>query len=60
MTVCRQTVEVIRRSVFIRATSTGSAFPVKVGGLRLADGILDRSVHDAHRIEMRGDSMLQE
>ena len=23
----------------------------------MADGILDRLVHDAHRIEMRGDSM---
>jgi len=23
----------------------------------LADGILDRRVHNAHRIEMRGDSM---
>jgi DNA replication protein DnaC len=23
----------------------------------LADGILDRLVHNAHRIEMRGDSM---
>jgi len=28
-----------------------------VNGPALADGILDRLVHDAHRIEMRGDSM---
>jgi DNA replication protein DnaC len=28
-----------------------------VGDPTLADGILDRLVHNAHRIEMRGDSM---
>ena len=29
----------------------------QIGELTLADGILDRLVHNAHRIEMRGDSM---
>ena len=28
-----------------------------IGDPTLADGILDRLVHNAHRIEMRGDSM---
>ena len=28
-----------------------------LSGATLADGILDRLVHNAHRIEMRGDSM---
>ena len=29
----------------------------QIGDPMLADGILDRLVHNAHRIEMRGDSM---
>ena len=29
----------------------------QIGDPTLADGILDRLVHNAHRIEMRGDSM---
>ena len=29
----------------------------QIGDPTLADGILDRLVHHAHRIEMRGDSM---
>ncbi len=29
----------------------------QIGDSTLADGILDRLVHNAHRIEMRGDSM---
>ena len=29
----------------------------QIGAPALADGILDRLVHNAHRIEMRGDSM---
>lgn len=28
-----------------------------IGDPTVADGILDRLVHNAHRIEMRGDSM---
>jgi DNA replication protein DnaC len=31
----------------------------QIGDPTVADGILDRLVHDAHRIEMRGDSMLR-
>ena len=29
----------------------------EIGDPTLADGILDRLVHNAHRIEMKGDSM---
>jgi DNA replication protein DnaC len=29
----------------------------QIGDLTVADGILDRIVHNAHRIELRGDSM---
>jgi DNA replication protein DnaC len=29
----------------------------EIGDPTVADGILDRLVHNAHRIEMRGDSM---
>ena len=29
----------------------------QIGDPTLADGILDRLVHNAHRIEMRGESM---
>jgi len=29
----------------------------QIGDPTLADGILDRLVHNAHRIEIRGDSM---
>jgi DNA replication protein DnaC len=29
----------------------------QIGDSTLADGILDRLVHNAHRIEMRGDSL---
>jgi DNA replication protein DnaC len=29
----------------------------QIGDPTLADGILDRFVHNAHRIEMRGESM---
>ena len=31
----------------------------QIGDPTVADGILDRLVHNAHRIEMRGDSMLK-
>ena len=31
----------------------------QIGDPTLADGILDRLVHNAHRIEMRGESMLK-
>ena len=46
----------------VRSTILTSQLPVarwheKIGDPTLADGILDRLVHNAHRIEMRGDSM---
>jgi DNA replication protein DnaC len=46
----------------VRSTILTSQLPVsrwheQVGDPTLADGILDRLVHNAHRIEMKGDSM---
>ena len=46
----------------VRSTIRDFATPVsrwheQIGDPTLADGILDRLVHNAHRIEMRGDSM---
>ena len=46
----------------VRSTVLTSQLPVarwheRIGDPTLADGILDRLVHNAHRIEMRGDSM---
>jgi len=46
----------------VRSTILTSQMPVarwheQIGDPTLADGILDRLVHNAHRIEMRGDSM---
>jgi len=32
-------------------------YPQTIGNPTLADGILDRLVHNAHRIAMRGESM---
>ena len=45
-----------------RSTILTSQLPVskwheQIGDPTLADGILDRLVHNAHRIEMKGDSM---
>jgi DNA replication protein DnaC len=45
-----------------RSTILTSQLPVtrwheQIGDPTAADGILDRLVHNAHRIEMRGDSM---
>jgi DNA replication protein DnaC len=45
-----------------RSTILTSQLPVarwheQIGDATSADGILDRLVHNAHRIEMRGDSM---
>jgi DNA replication protein DnaC len=46
----------------VRSTILTSQLPVsrwheQIGDPTLADGILDRLVHNAHIIEMRGDSM---
>jgi hypothetical protein len=38
-------------------TKAVNGFPWGGDDPTLADGILDRLVHNAHRIEMRGDSM---
>jgi hypothetical protein len=53
---------VVPRPCRVRSTILTSQLPVsrwheQVGDPTLADGILDRLVHNAHRIEMRGDSM---
>jgi DNA replication protein DnaC len=45
-----------------RSTVLTSQVPIakwheQIGDPMLADGILDRLVHNAHRIEMKGDSM---
>jgi IstB-like ATP binding protein len=42
-----------------RAEAAGVTWPLGEDPT-LADGILDRLVHNAHRIEMRGDSMRKE
>jgi DNA replication protein DnaC len=46
----------------VRSTILTSQLPVscwheQIGDPTLSDGILDRPVHNAHRIEMRGESM---
>ena len=46
----------------MRSTVLTSQLPVsrwdeQIGDPTLADGILDRLAHNAHRVEMRGDSM---
>ena len=45
--------------VTVSATAPPACPPIarKPGDPTLADGILDRLVHNAHRIEMKGDSM---
>ena len=49
----------------VRSTILISQLPVsrwheQIGDPTLADGIFDRLVHNAHRIEMRGDSMRED
>jgi DNA replication protein DnaC len=61
--------EVPLRSRYTQSASHGSSIltsqlPIlrwheQIGDPTLADGILDRLVHNAHRIEMRGDSNAQ-
>ena len=48
----------------VRSTILTSQLPVsrwheQIGDPTLADGILDRLVHNAHRIEMRGEAIIQ-
>ena len=45
------------RSLVLTSQLPVSKWHEQIGDPTLADGILDRIVHNAHRIEMRGDSM---
>lgn len=45
------------RSIILTSQLPVSKWHEQIGDPTLADGILDRIVHNAHRIEMRGDSM---
>ena len=45
------------RSMILTSQLPLSKWHEQIGDPTLADGILDRIVHNAHRIEMRGDSM---
>jgi DNA replication protein DnaC len=58
----RDFLEICEERFQLRSTILTSQLPVsrwheQIGDPTLADGILDRLVHNAHRIEMRGDSM---
>ena len=44
------------RSTILTSQLPVSSWHAQIGDPTLADGILDRLVHNAHRIEMRGDS----
>jgi len=46
-----------RRSMILTSQLPVSKWHEQIGDPTLADGILDRIVHNAHRIEMRGESM---
>src|SRR2546430_3630698 len=45
------------RSMILTSQLPVSRWHEQIGDPTLADGILDRLVHNAHRIEMRGDSI---
>lgn len=45
------------RSVILTSQMPVTRWHEQIGDPTVADGILDRLVHNAHRIEMRGDSM---
>ena len=45
------------RSMILTSQLPVSRWHEQIGDPTLADGILDRLVHNAHRIEMRGESM---
>jgi DNA replication protein DnaC len=45
------------RSLILTSQLPVSRWHEQIGDPTVADGILDRLVHNAHRIEMRGDSM---
>jgi DNA replication protein DnaC len=45
------------RSLILTSQLPVTLWHEQIGDPTVADGILDRLVHNAHRIEMRGDSM---
>jgi len=45
------------RSLILTSQLPVTRWHEQIGDPAVADGILDRLVHNAHRIEMRGDSM---
>jgi DNA replication protein DnaC len=45
------------RSMILTSRLPVARWHEQIGDPTLADGILDRLVHNAHRIEMRGDSI---
>jgi len=45
------------RSLILTSQLPVTRWHEQIGDPTLADGILDRLVHNAHRMEMRGDSM---
>jgi DNA replication protein DnaC len=45
------------RSLILTSQLAVTRWHEQIGDPTVADGILDRLVHNAHRIEMRGDSM---
>jgi DNA replication protein DnaC len=46
-----------RRSTILASQLPGARWHEQIGDPTLADGILDRLVHNAHRLELKGDSM---
>ena len=46
-----------RRSTILTSQLPVEKWHVQIGDPTVADSVLDRVVHNAHRIEMRGDSM---
>ncbi len=46
-----------RRSTMLTNQLPVSAWHAQIGDPTVADSILDRLVHNAHRVEMQGDSM---
>jgi DNA replication protein DnaC len=47
----------LTRSTILTSQLPVSRWHEQIGDPTIADGILDRLVHNAHRIEMRGESM---
>jgi DNA replication protein DnaC len=59
---CRDLLEILDDRHKVRSTIVTSQFPIKhwhetLGEPTLADAILDRLVHNAHKLELKGDSL---